>query len=1279
MTAGSVGEAASSSNVSTPDEIFPPGYRLGRYEILQRVGVGGMGVVYQARDTERGTIVALKTLHRLEPGALLRLKNEFRFMANVNHPNLVSLHELMSVDDRWFFTMEYIDGEDFWVRLQRAVQENAGATAFPPSHTVTSVKDLNQDATATMASVPESSPGSENGPGAAAFAEAPPRPLLPAEEIRHIFRQIALAIDALHSARRLHCDIKPRNVLLARDGRVVLVDFGLSKNRAEPSVSELAGTPAYISPEQIAGLPASEASDWFSFGVMLYETLTGRKAFSRSRLMGAKALSEPPSLPPSNEVPEDLGTLCRALLQRDPSLRPKGHEVLALLGQATGAPLEAASRDGGLIGREEHLAALWDAYTAVGIGGRTVVVHVHGLSGMGKTALVHRFFAAIGEQRGAIVLSGRCYERESVPYKAFDPLIDALARYLQTLPLAEAQALAPQHLPELLRIFPVLRQVEAFSRVEPSPTDSGRDQQELRLRAFRGFKELLARLAQNNRVVLHIDDLQWGDQDSIIALGELIDPPDAPRLLLLCGYRTGEGEAAGLLVAHRARGAVLENPLDVREVVLGPLTEEQSRQLAATLLQVDVTDPRVHAIAREAHGSPFFVEELVQYTRSRGAQGPELASVSLDQVVLSRVAQLPEHVRRLLELVAVAGRPVEQGLVSDAAGIQTDPQAPWTLLRSTNLVRTRGARAEDLVECYHDRIRESVSNHLPALVLTGHHLKLATLLENRGGAEPEILALHFRGAGVREKAGRYAAMAGDRAASALAFERAAQLYRDALECLPGEAALVEKRADALVNAGRCAEAAPLYLDAARNARPEEALELRRRAAEQYLISGCMREGTEVLRPLVIELGLPYPATIQEALQGIIEHSIQLQGGGYRLKEQPDGAGSPSLLRQADVAWSASKGLGSVDILRGGYYSTRSTLLSAQAGDARRTARGLAILGLVTVARATPADVEAGNHMFAEGERLLRALGDEPYLTGLYKVTRGTAEMSLGHWRVAERLLTEGDELLQERCAGIAWELSQARMCVVYSLSQLGLLREAASRGNRWLRSAEETGDLFGGVSLEIHTSDALLAADQPEAALEQLRRALSKWSSELFTPQNLYGVVDSAKCELYKGDAAAAWKVLDGAWETALAANAMGWQFTRVQGLHFHAGAALALACQRPSERERMLASVSQDTQQLRQEGRHYSRASAALLQAGVAMTRGQPEEALRELEAAIAGFTEADMALHVACACWHKGRLLGGDEGRALVAEAEAVMHEQGIRHAERWVDVFAPGFSMR
>ncbi len=1257
------------------EELLEPGHRLGRYEIIRHLGSGGMGVVYQARDTERGTVVALKTLHRMDPDALLRLKNEFRFMANVTHPNLVSLHELLSVNDRWFFTMEYIDGEDFWTRLRHAVEAKSQPPLDPSSDTITAERHSNQDMTRTFEGLASaSSRTTESIPGPQTAPEESSGPLLPPEELRNIFRQVALAIDALHSARKLHCDIKPRNIILAKDGRAVLLDFGLAKNQAERSTNELAGTPAYISPEQIAGLPATEASDWYSFGVMLYEALTGRRAVAHHPSSDGKRMELSP-LTPSRELPEDLRTLCLALLQHNPLLRPSGHEVLTRLGHATSAPLALASRPTKLIGREEHLATLWDTYMRMVDGDRPVIVHVHGLSGMGKTALVHHFFEALGEQRDAVVLSGRCYERESVPYKAFDPLVDSLMRHLRTRSPQEMQALVPQHLPELLRIFPVLRQVEAFSHVAPSPLDSGRDQQELRLRAFRGFKSLLTRLSLKTKLVLHVDDLQWGDPDSTVALGELLDPPDAPRLLLLCSYRTGEGEAAGLLAEHRARAAILEAPLEVREVELGPLTQTQSRQLAASLLHTDVADPRVDVIARESHGSPFFMEELVQYTHTRGAHEPELASVRLEEVVRSRVERLPEPVRHLLELVAVAGRPVAQGLAFRAARLQGDPHTPWTLLRSGNLVRTRGAREEDPAECYHDRIRESVYNHLPAPVLAAHHLRLATLLEELGAREPEVLALHFRRAGVREKAGHYATLAGENAANALAFERAAELYHEALESLPGNASLVEKRADALVNAGRCAEAAPLYLEAARSAPSEKALELRRRAAEQYLASGCIHEGTAVLEPLVVELGLEYPATPHEALRGIIEQSLQLQSGGARIQEPP--AESARLLRQADVAWSASKGLGSVDILRGGYFSLRSTLLSAQAGDTRRTARGLCALGLVMVCRGTPADVEQGHQMFAEVERILGTGRDDPHLTGFYTIIRGMAEMGLGHWRNADRLLMEGNTLLEERCSGVSWECSQAHVCDVYSLVQLGELREVASRGSRWLRTARETGDLYGKVSLEIDANVLLLAADEPEAAAEQLRESVSSWSSQQFTPQHLFALVDATRCALYRGDAPSAWKMLDDAWKVA--EHSMGWQFIRVMALYSHAGAAVALARQQPSERERLLAAARQDVQLLQREDRHYARGATAILLGGLAATEGQPEEALRELDAAISGFTEAEMALHAACARRRKGELLGGDTGRALIAEADAVLRGQGIRDTARWTDVYAPGYVTR
>jgi eukaryotic-like serine/threonine-protein kinase len=283
-------------------------------------------------------------------------------------------------------------------------------------------------------------------------------------------------------------------------------------------------------------------------------------------------------------------------------------------------------------------------------------------------------------------------------------------------------------------------------------------------------------------------------------------------------------------------------------------------------------------------------------------------------------------------------------------------------------------------------------------------------------------------------------------------------------------------------------------------------------------------------------------------------------------------------------------------------------------------------------------------------------------------------MGLGHWRRADQLLMEGNDLLEERCTGCAWELSQAHVCDVYSLVQLGQLREAASRGSRWLRGAQEIGDLYGKTSLEIHLTAPTLAADQGEAAAAQLQETVSGWSKEQFTPQHLLAVTDAAKCELYRGNAAAAWNVIDGAWKAA--EHSMGWQFTRVMAFYFHAGAAVALARQQPSERERLLAVARQEAQVVHQEGRHYARGVAGILRAGVAMTEGQPEAALRELEEAIAGFTEAEMTLHAACARRRKGELLGGDRGLSLIAEADGVMEAQGIRKPQQWADMYAPGF---
>ncbi len=273
--------------------------------------------------------------------------------------------------------------------------------------------------------------------------------------LRQALGQLAEGLTALHEAGLLHRDIKPSNILVTRRGRVVLLDFGLAVEMEatglhESSEPHVLGTVAYMSPEQAAGLPVSPAADWYSVGVVLYKALTGRLPFVGRPLevLVDKQQFEPPA--PRElvaDLPEDLNALCIDLLRRDPNLRPSG-TVLRRLGRTPDAPAglphaTSPRRSLTLVGRERHLAALNDAFATVTVGS-TVALYIGGRSGAGKSTLLEHFLEQLIQGDEAVVLAGRCYERESVPYKALDSLIDALSRYLKRLPNRKCKRFFPE-------------------------------------------------------------------------------------------------------------------------------------------------------------------------------------------------------------------------------------------------------------------------------------------------------------------------------------------------------------------------------------------------------------------------------------------------------------------------------------------------------------------------------------------------------------------------------------------------------------------------------------------------------------------------------------------------------------------------------------------------------------------------------------------------------------------------------------------------------------------
>src|SRR6266581_7698575 len=371
-----------------------------RFILRRPLGAGSMGVVYEAHDREMDKTVALKALTRAEAAHIYRFKREFRTLADVSHPNLVSLYELMSAGPHWFFTMELVRGSTF-IQYVRPEIDSEPSTAM--SDTLVRprpMRMLNSDSEAKTEefdisdlalTLGEMSALDDNSLDSLAgrFDES---------RLRLALRQLAEGVNRLHEIGKIHRDIKPSNVLVTDEGRVVILDFGLVED-IEPELQQtlLAGPPAYMSPEQGAQLPISKASDWYSVGVMLYQALTGRLPFKGRffEVMMRKQTRDPIQPVEINpDAPQDLNTLCMKLLRRDAEARPTGREVLRALGVKHTSGLPAASADATFIGRERLLAELHDAFRANGEG-QTVAVYIHGSSGMGKTALVRNFLDQI--------------------------------------------------------------------------------------------------------------------------------------------------------------------------------------------------------------------------------------------------------------------------------------------------------------------------------------------------------------------------------------------------------------------------------------------------------------------------------------------------------------------------------------------------------------------------------------------------------------------------------------------------------------------------------------------------------------------------------------------------------------------------------------------------------------------------------------------------------------------------------------------------------------------
>jgi eukaryotic-like serine/threonine-protein kinase len=283
---------------------LPAGTRLGPYEILAPLGAGGMGEVYKARDSKLKRDVAIKVLPQsvaADPDVLARFEREALAVAALSHPNILSIFDFGTQDGIAYAVMELLEGETLRGKLD--------AGPIPQKHAV------------------------------------------------DYALQVAKGLSAAHEKGIVHRDLKPENVMVTRDGHLKILDFGLVKKvvpiaprdeTSAPTVTghtepgTVMGTVGYMSPEQVRGLPVDNRSDIFSFGTILYELLSGKRAFSRptsSDTIAAILKEEPPELSESGRnISPALDHIVKHCLEKDRDRRfHSAHDIAFALSEASGA------------------------------------------------------------------------------------------------------------------------------------------------------------------------------------------------------------------------------------------------------------------------------------------------------------------------------------------------------------------------------------------------------------------------------------------------------------------------------------------------------------------------------------------------------------------------------------------------------------------------------------------------------------------------------------------------------------------------------------------------------------------------------------------------------------------------------------------------------------------------------------------------------------------------------------------------------------------------------
>jgi tetratricopeptide (TPR) repeat protein len=634
----------------------------GRYAIDAHLGTGGMGVVYRARDTLHDhRLVALKTI-RADGARRARIsmfKAEFRMMAELRHPHVAEVYDFEPVhgcDDLYLFTMEYVPGQD-------AFEATEGA---------------------------------------------------PLSRVIDLIVQACRALSYVHSRQIVHFDLKPSNVLVGDDRRVKVVDFGVA-GAAREDRGGLRGTPHYMAPELTAeSTQIDHRADLYALGIMAYELLLRRLPFEGRTLLELVHAHHSCELPlDEGDLPGWLASVLRRLCAKEPDQRFRSaNDVIAAINAGGGFAHELETKEtresyvvsSRFVGRATERDRLWAFVRARAQSppGEGPMMLVAGQSGVGKSRLV-RELRRLCQLHRLPFIEADCHEAGG----DLEPVARALSF---AVPLADSTGrgdLVVRHGAQLVKLVPELFP-EQQPAVHPEPERE-------RLAMTRGVASFFTDLAADTPIVLYLNDLQWAGKGTIEVVEAMMGlrSQRAPRLALVGTFRSDEVDGRPLEALLGEDHSVLR---------LEPLTREEVGAVVVSMLGVDeLPDAFVDLVAEATGGNPFFVEELMRALIEHGHvfidEGAWAADTSIetlpiperiDEVFLRRLRLVGDDGRRLLELLATHGKPLEAEVLEAACGMNAERFfVAITRMRERSMIRAV-TTSDTTFTIAHDRMREAV-------------------------------------------------------------------------------------------------------------------------------------------------------------------------------------------------------------------------------------------------------------------------------------------------------------------------------------------------------------------------------------------------------------------------------------------------------------------------------------------------------------------------------------------------------------------------------------------